>query len=400
MKFCFHSKAVWPPPMLVTLFVLIYLVLEGGMWFLEFHLPNGREVISDMPELAVLRAIILGAAGGCYALFRLGRFHPACQPGYAAWLKMSPWTSDRPLPLGPMHPVWQDFVVLGILTAVAKWYAHIWPFWPIVTFGMVWLIGMTVLLAITRAWPSCIALGFLWPAMSLPIMRGWPMGLVLALMLVVIWQGHQASLKRFPWEWLMNPQRPNASGILGMQIELRIPGLTIANPLNMRNAGWPYAALAPKIQFGTVSSVAAFWWSLLTSWWVYCLVTAAEIEALPGLILFFAIVGAGIRLLIYCSSVRAPFNLWGRISSGRLIIPAFDQVFLTPLGTIGAAIIGAIIIRRCISWHPIAEAVTTGGIWFVLLTGGPTLRNWLLTGQHRYRTPTLLSANKQVLRPV
>jgi hypothetical protein len=41
-----------------------------------------------------------------------------------------------------------------------------------------------------------------------------------------------------------------------------------------------------------------------------------------------------------------------------------------------------------------------GLIWFALLAGGPTMRKWILTGQHRYRSPTRLWTNKQLLRPI
>jgi hypothetical protein len=123
--------------------------------------------------------MILGAAAVIYALYRLVRFHPACNRPYAAWLRLSPWTSARPLPLGPVHPAWQDAVVIGVLTAMAQWLAHADPALPVVAFGLTWLIGMTILLAVTRIWSAFLVLGFLWPALILPGVAGGPDAMII-----------------------------------------------------------------------------------------------------------------------------------------------------------------------------------------------------------------------------
>jgi hypothetical protein len=189
--------------------------------------------------------------------------------------------------------------------------------------------------------------------------------------------------------------------LLEVQFELRIPGLrSQAFDSSSKAIGWPYAALSPKAEFPSVSSRTSFLLGLLFGWWTFCLSVALKGAVPLELILLMGTAAAVIRLLIYCAQVATPFDIWGRLTSGRLIVPAFDYVFLTPLGVISLAIIGAALMRRMEGEAQIiAGACVVGLIWFALLAGGPTLRSWLLTGQHRYRSPRLVST-RQPLRPL
>jgi len=45
--------------------------------------------------------------------------------------------------------------------------AHINPALPLMAFGLAYLIGLTLLLAITRPGPSFFAMGFLWPSLNI-----------------------------------------------------------------------------------------------------------------------------------------------------------------------------------------------------------------------------------------
>jgi hypothetical protein len=123
-------------------------------------------------------------------------------------------------------------------------------------------------------------------------------------------------------------------------------------------------------------------------------------DPLPEFILVFAIIAALSRLGIYYSGVLAPFNILGRIVTGRLIVPGFDRIFLTPLAVILTGILGCIIIKRCGQWYPEAESCVITAIWYVVFGGGPTLKNWALTGQHRLRPPSRVNANRQLVRSV
>ena len=399
----FGSNSVWPPLGLVAAFGIAYAMLDGGLWLIEHSAPSLNGQLAGMPEIMRIREIILGTAAGFYALYRLGRFHPACNSSYATWLKTSPWTPRKPLPLGPVHPVWQDAVVLGVITAFARWHAHVDPALPVIVFGLVYLAAMTLLLAVTRTWIPCLLLGFIWPAPSLPVLRGWPTVGIIAALVAVIWYGHWKSLRAFPWKRTEpNPPEPERvnqrqSG-MDMQIRIDIP----SNNSAARSAklGWPFLRLSPKVECVPVSSSTSFFVSVLFGWWTYCAIVGLEIESSPAAILLFAMFAAVARFAMYCSGLGPSFNLWGRLASGRIIVPGFDHVVVTPLVVLALAIAGGVAVRHSGSWYPATSAFVVGLLCFALLAEGPTMRKWILTGQHRYRAPTRLGANKQLLRPI
>lgn len=397
-----HSNAVWPPVGLVAVFALAYGMLEGGLWIIERSTGTVKGEISSMPEIVKMRSVILGMAAGCYAIFRLWRFHPACNPAYAAWLKSTPWTPSKPLPLGPVFLVWQDAVVIGLLAVFAQWYAHADPAVPPIVFGLTYFIGMTALLAFTRTWRPCLLLGFLWAASILPATRG-PLGVgILSAILVVTWYGHRQSLRKFPWPQGGSDEAdaapPDRTKSL-LQAQIRIPGLDNAQSMRSPNLGWPFQWLSPKIGNVPISGSTSTAVSALFGWWTFCVIVSSEGEPSPAVVLVFAVMAALIRLSLYCSGVAPSFNVWGRLVSGRVLVPGFDQVFVTPLIVVFLAIAGGVLIRHAGSWHPAATGCVVSLIWFTLLSGPPTMRRWMLTGQHRYRAPSRLRGNKQLLRP-
>ena len=396
--FPFHSNAVWPPGWMIVVFVAIYGLLEVGLWLIRLAAPNAVGEISAMPEIRNIRIVILVVSAGMYALYRLWRFHPACNQAYAAWLKLSPWTADKPLPLGPIHLVWQDATVIGALTALAQWHAHVDPAWPVAAFAAVYLGGLTLLLAFTRRWSACLLLGFLWPALMLPGVDGAPRVVLATTIVAVIWWGQRMCLRAFPWEFLISSNRPTSSIL---QVEIRIDSLS-GTPATRTpfSVGWPFVALSPKVQCYSIPTLTSISLSALIGWWSFCAIKCLKIEPLPEVILFLALLAAGIRLAIYCSGLTPSFNVWGRIASGRIVVPGFDRVFLTPLAVVLLAIVGGMIVRCSGAWYPATESCVLALIWFMLFSGGPTLRNWILTGQHRFRLPARLNANKQLLRQV
>ncbi|HZM03585.1 MAG TPA: hypothetical protein VFC44_11300 [Candidatus Saccharimonadales bacterium] len=166
--------------------------------------------------------------------------------------------------------------------------------------------------------------------------------------------------------------------------------------------GWPYRVLSPKIERRAIPAVISFFVSALAGWWTYCIVKSSAAVSTPGLIVVFGLMAASIRLLIYCSGVAPPVNVWGRMTSGRILIPGFDKVFLTPLAVVLAGEMGGIAVRHSGSRYAAVESCVIALLGLVLLTGGPTLRNWTLTGQLRFRpTPSLQGRNQnQMLRRV
>jgi hypothetical protein len=397
MKRWFHSNAVWPSPSVAAVFILVYGIFDLGLWLIQLAAPALRSALSEAPEIRNIRVTTLGLAAGLYAVYRLWRFHPACNREYAAWLSLSPWTAARPLPLGPIHLVWQDLVVLAALCLIAGWHARVDPMNLLAVFGLIYLGGLTCLLAVTRRWAQCVMLGFLWPALMLPAAAGWPTaGLIVAIALVV-WHGQRQSLRTFPWGFLDQRRAGGGStSLLHAEVHIGAP----INPASGKpyQVGWPWAALSPKPVGHSIGFSTSFWLSALVGWWMFCALARLQPEPFPEFILLFGLSAAGMRLLIYCAAVVTPFNLWSRIATGRLVIPGFDRVFVTPAVAVLAATIGGMVVRRSGTWLLVAESAVVAVVCFVLLAGGPTLQNWLLTGQHRFRVPARFLATAQSSR--
>ncbi len=356
---------------------------------------------SDVEVFENLRCGVLAGMAGLYAMYRLLRFHPACNQPYGMWLKLTPWTADKPLQLGPVHLVWQDLVFLGILIVIGWFDAHAGPLPVLITFGFIYLFGLTILLGVTRAWGFCVLLCFLWPALMLPSVRWVPMFVLIGVMFNLAWLGHERNLRSFPWKLLATTNRPVlVSAVLSSQIELRIPGLTEMSGTTRGSVGWPTVRLTPKPDYYSVSTHAALLWSLLMAWWTYCFHSGVQSPPFPGFVIAFAVLGALTRFVIYCSSVTPPFSLPARIMTGRLILPGFDRVFVTPLVSITAGILAAALIRRSGPFYLSVESGAVGLLWFILLNGKPTLKNWLLTGYHRYSPPRFVKGSRQAFKPI
>jgi hypothetical protein len=397
----FHSNAVWPAPILIGLFIICYGLVAGCFFLIELGVPGRTLAISDMPQVIWFRTAFLGISAGIFAVFRLVQFHPACNRAYAAWLRLSPWIPDKPLPAGPVHLVWQDAVILGVLTLIGIW-DHINPLLPVTVFAFVYLAGFTVLLAVTRQWGPCLILGFLWPTFILPEAREIPAEAVCVMIAIacVVWYGHRESLKAFPWEF--SKSRKFIRGPV-MQTDIRGLGVWSAAESNF-DIGWPIFALSPKMRQILVPKRANIALGALAGWWSFCIIRGSDFDSdgLQTLILFFTLFGVLIRLAIYSAGVAAPFNILGRIVTGRIIVPGYDKIFVAPLAVVIAGIIGVIVVKRFGLWYPTTGSIAITVIWWILFGGGPTIRNWALTGQHRLRPPRIVSSssNRQMARPV
>lgn len=397
MKRWLHSNAVWPPSLLVAVFAVPYAMLEAGLWFIEHGPRNLGLQLEETPELRNIRNATIGGAAGLYALYRLWRFHPAWNIPYSAWLRCSPWSAGKPLPLGPVHPVWQDAAVLGILSAVACWRAQ--PAIPPIVFGLIYLIAMTLTLAFTRTWVPCLILGFLWPALILPAMKGPPEIGIFAAVLLATWFGHRESLRQFPWRRGDTTDARSSGAKSPLEFEIQIAGLS-DSAVRTQNLGWPFGWLSPKVGREPIAASTSVAISALFGWWTYCAFVALAIPDCGPLLVLFGIFAAMLRLAIYCATLGPPFNIWGRFASGRIIVPGFDLVFITPLAVVALSIVCSLFARHSGAWMPEATACGMAALWWTLLSGGPTLQSWVLTGQHRYRPPARITANKQLLRRI
>jgi hypothetical protein len=302
-----------------------------------------------------------------YGSYRVVRFHPAIQTDYRDWLRHTPWRAGKPLPLGPVHLLPQDVVILGGMVALA---------WP--------LLGADALLMLRY-----FVIGYLAPlAMALYIgQAGW-FGYFIALnggFLALFWDhpvvflavslvsyavglaGLRHSLVRLPWDAGHRPQ---------------------AGKESQMSLGWPFAQLGPKPGQSRDHAVAkAIAVGLLVGWVAYAIDQRIQEEGLgaplracvPMVFIWLALT----RLLQYRVGYAAPLSLLGRLRSGRLVIKGYDQIFAAPLLTVFVPIV-ALMVGPRLGWPTdvlVALALAAGvAITFGM---GPSLLEWRLTGNHR-----------------
>jgi hypothetical protein len=380
--FGFHSNAVWPRLYLSALFVFAYWFVTASLWLVSLPAPGADYEDGGGRDVRMIQAFILLGGSFVYGVSRLVRFHPACNSAYAGWLRISPWTAEKPLPLGPVHLVWQDMAVVAVLSAIAAWHAWVPAIFPVLTFGIGYFGGLTLLLAVTGRWNHFILLAFLWPALLLPAFEGIPTILLISAIIVVCFSGLQKSLSVFPTGFPTGLSGVRGSSVLQMDIRIELPGVQTA-----QTVGWPLAALSPKVCLASVSTKQSLAIAGALGWWSFCLMERGGAEPLSEPLLALTILLGLLRVGIYCGRMCPPINLWGRLVSWRLFLPGYDKVFATPLAALALAIVGGMLIRNSGSGYIFVQAALFGLILFVLFAGGPTLISWTLTGHHRFRAP-------------
>jgi hypothetical protein len=339
--------------------------------------------------------VVLFTACFAYGGFRTIAFHPALQPRYRQWLRLTPWTSSRPLPLGPIHLVWQDGVFLLPVALLAALLHATNPLALVPYFLGGYLICLACLLAMTQTELFAYALGF---GLGLVIrLIPYPVACASALILLypIAYIGIRQSLRRFPWEldWLDRA---------GRQLQSSSSGTTASGtgPL-----GWPFERLQPKFTEVTISWRHVFLLSLLLGWWLHALAALLRFhsvqvrklvesgESAIEVLSFFSSFGitllVAIRIALYCSGYMPPISLWGRLWTLRWIIPGYDKVFLAPLACGVVAWVGPLLLEGwgLELWY--GMPISIGLALFIGLGGGPSLKSWRLTGQYRLTAPIL-----------
>jgi hypothetical protein len=306
-----------------------------------------------------------------YGAYRIRRFHPALQTDYRDWLLHTPWRAGKPLPLGPVHLVLQDAVILSAMAALA---------WPLLgedailllryfAIGYLALLVFALLIGEAGWFGYFIALngGFLALYWHHPVV-------FLAVSLVsygIALAGLHHSLGRLPWGSAHTKQ----------------PGEE-----NQDHLGWPFAQLGPKtgpaVEYVAGKAIAA---GALIGWLAYAIDQRIQKEGmgapLRALVPMMFVALAFMRLARYRVGYAVPLSLLGRLRTGRMIIKGYDQIFAAPLLTVFTPLV-ALIVGQQMGWP--TDAVVAGALAVsvaITFGMGPRLLEWRLTGNHRI-TPT------------
>jgi len=353
-----------------------YLGLEAIFLGIEWRLGVPfYTCVDDKIFIAVMASCV-----AAYAAYRVWAFHPALRPRYCGWLSRTPWAGQKPLPLGPVHLVLQDMLLLSAAVGLCWQRVGIEALAVLKAFLTCYLTILSFTLVCTgqKAWAYSFAfgLGFMGLFALSPKVY-----VVAGAAYVAALLGLRASLTHVPWhdvpqlqrlQWFMTNLRSRCYEMLG----------------------WPFSRLGPglskEFQFklgdlfltGPLAGRAVF----VTAYHRF-----ADDARLPLLLMWAALW----RIFRYCHGYAPPLSLLGRLAHGRLIIPGYDRVFMAPLLTV-LVFVAAITMPH---WNDVPEliAVPVGVMasWWILFGMRPSLDAWRFTGNHQIVKGSLMTAGQQ-----
>lgn len=337
------------------------------------------------PGFLGLAYFLLFYAAIHHGLLRALLFHPVFRPGYRSWLELTPWTSRKPLPLGPVELVWEDGMFLAPLILICNTLPL--PLAPqlLCAFLLAHLLAVDLSLWFTRsrgfAYATAFGLGLAVWTWREPI----TCLVVLAATYAMAYEGLRRALARFPWH-PRGEARPMRSFLLK---EFFGANLMEAFGANRDPCGWPHdRMMGDVIHCPGVRRADAFLGTALACWWFYALVSlltepAAREGISAGAFALAVLVSYVGRMSAYIQAYVPPLTLWARIRTNRWIIPNYDRVFIAPACPPLAALAVVVLLGACGVPAPARYTVAGGTAILAALITPPRLREWRLTGGHR-----------------
>ncbi len=387
--------------------LLVAVVLYAGTWLIMFMSSatyrSELVVAEKLQHYAFVFGVILCAVALAYGALRAYRPHPLFHSAYFDWLWVSPWVVGQPLPAGPLHPVWQDGVLLSGLTILG--YVHIREYWYFIPLAWILAYGLPLCYSFVvfkeRRVVYAAAFGF----GLLCLLTPYPLLFSLcwaALLGLLCWALHR-SLVVLSARQDQDVQDP-AAVFSPPQPAMRISGPMVLSPARLSDfvfaperliAGWPLGVFSAAPMRTLFSRGERLLLSLLAGWFSLVILVLLKANAskddfsgfflaINGVALFGAV---ALRLVMYFEDAASPTSLWGRLCTGRLVIPGFDKVFLAPVAALLVAPLPSLFFDYVgIPWCygvPIGLAAA----FAITLNMGPSLQHWQLAGVCRSREP-------------
>ena len=344
-----------------------------------------------------IRNIIIVLAAAFYAILRVFVRHPFVNPPYRDWLVATPYRPGAPLPFGSVELNWRDLVVITILVSPIFLHGFELPaFVPITVFALTYSLLTSTLLPFTKPWPAAYVI----LALAAPGIFLWHYPVAAAVCTVcsaiVATAAMRMSLMEFPW-------RENTSAREVWKKDLRGMGSNAGAQIKTQSRDFHIYSCHPIGADSSIAPLHAVLLPLMAGWWMFCsnsMLDARIPNVGVGLAIFPAVTTfacALVRLLIYLPRYRPPLTIWGRLRTGRLIIPGYDKVLFAPLLAVilhfGIGIYLSIQGMRPYQAHTIGMVAAL----FALSALGPTLNAWQLTSSAQIRpwVESVLRASRQ-----
>jgi hypothetical protein len=316
----------------------------------------------------LLLAALAGAA-------RVYFFHLSFHREYAQWLALTPWTPAKQLPLGPVHLVVQD-LVLVTLALLTRHDAQIaWVYFPL-SFLLGYLaVSAWVMRLAESPWGMVTLFGIGLVVRLMP----WPETALAAAALVYEASilGLDAWLGQFPRPFWPYEVRRDVGA------HAALPGWP----------GWPIGHLSSQDE--SDDAIGTWRWTgeaILLGWYAYCGLALRFGHEPPtpqsvGLCWLFliplALSQAAMRYFRATQRFAPPIDLWGRIWTLRWIIPGYDVILVTPLAILVMPPLLLTLLVRLECPVSIAGGLAAALLAFLTVAGPPSWKSFRLTGDHR-----------------
>lgn len=387
----------WPPPWVAFVLIALVGICDVTVFgFLQvFDSPALRRTLGGWLTMTVL---LCHATAALLAVYRLQRY-PTPGSGYGVWLSRTVWNGKQRLPFGPWHPVWFDLVVLALLGVVAaaqfcaglaidgltlNWATNTGTLaclvGPSIAFLCAWVVGGY--LQIWKHWDGSIYVIAMWVGCLANLGKSpeylvafLPVTLLLALFMT--WRRMTLTILALPQSF------EGPTGLASCVEKARAGAFASLAPRYWERPAWATKLLTTK--WAIAMGVLVFVWLSIPSW------GSVECIMVPMWMMLLSL----FRLLPYVGRQTTHLNLPARWATRRLIVPAYDRVYITPLVmTVTSLIIASLGSNELIAAQvagPLAFAVPV----VIALVTGPDHKEWSLTAPCRY-APNAGAAKKAI----
>ena len=346
----------------VLLYVAILLTVEMCYWI------DREYTFRPANDFGKLRDFLLRVGAAGYGAWRLLGWHPVFLKEYRTWLLNTPWDSARPLPLGPVHFVWQDLAVIAGLFAWGRWHATFSPSYLPLCAIVGYLITLMATFPRDRLWVFFYGLIF---GLGL-VVRFWQQPYIATILALMLYGFALLGLKRTLLELPQQDQEFEEKFWNAFGLPPTAEG-------TQQWIGWPHDSLAPVAHNLHVTWIHGLLLSLAGGWLFHVAIVLfvlysvddsraqatvlfealqqgaqlaaadsarlkinaqrlEEARASEGLrmgvlvaMLYVGVPLACCRFLLYRVGYRPPINLWGRLLTSRWIMPLYDRIYGAPL---------------------------------------------------------------------
>lgn len=339
------------------------IVLAMVNWFTHWY---------GAPPLYEVNAIIFGFILIGYGISRAWRFHPVFNKTYLTQLSLSPWNREKALPRGPVHLFWADIVILAVFTALTFVFPVTHWTLPFIFFLAAYNAGLLISFFITGLSGLGILYIFLAPLTVYPFFNFHAALIVLIGLTGIGTFGIHSYFAKFPWNtpWW----NEDLLAVLKQRAKER------------RIILWPFRELSADsvfssgLEVGLLMSILFFVYAHVINWIAY----KTDNDRLTPLFYIVPLFLAPFfRSFAYIAQHHPPISFFGRICTGRLIIPKYDVVFLAPIATLLAGVFAPYLLKMIAVPNYIAYELAGSLSIFMALAFPPTFEKWHFTGQHR-----------------